>query len=714
MKKKISASGIILSFLCLLWVDVFPQAGNQAQSEFQKALEAGKKLYESGDHEKAIIKLFEAQNLAREKRDLAEACFHLSLCYYALSESENCLAYLRRAFEAYPEKDIDERLFPPRFVGFFYQTKRDVLKVMPVKPEVKAEEKKIEAEKKAEPEKKTDLEKKEGKKVEATKIVEPPKPEEKKEPEKKVGKKPEEQKPPAAAGRGKLEIPSKKKGRFPWLIAGGVALAGGVAAILLMKKESPAVPTTGNIFITSTPTGAKVFLDGTDTGQTTNCTLTNIAAGTHVLKLVLDYYGKWEGNVQVVGGQTANVAATLSAYTYEFVTKWGSQGTGDGQFMIPSGICIDSSGLVYVTDFFSHHVQKFTSSGGFVLKWGRDDYQFDNPRGIAAGSSGHIYVVNYDSVCVQKFDTNGNLINRWGSEGSGDSQFNFPEGIAVDGSGFVYVADTANHRIQKFSTDGDFLTKWGTPGSGDGAFQFPTGIAADSSASIYVADSGNRRIQKFSSTGVFITKWGSGGSLDGQFNYNQDVAVDNSGYVFVVDRDNNRIQKFTSTGSFFTKWGNLGSGDGQFDSPQGVALDGSGNVYVTDKNNHRIQKFRMRTDSPLPAKITFTPLRADSLGSDPGRQPRFSFDPRAMMGPSLLRAPEIFNIRQAPPVGFFRSAGSPDGFLRMPRMHGDQIISRRDVYAQPDLWNNQISTPKEIVSPSGTALRFPHKKNKRD
>jgi tetratricopeptide (TPR) repeat protein len=208
VRKKISAAGVILSFLCLLWVDVFPQAGSQAQSEFQKALEAGKKLYESGDHEKAIIKLFEAQNLAREKRDLAEACFHISLCYYALSESENCVAYLRRAFEAYPEKDIDERLFPPRFVGLFYQTKRDVLKAAPAKPEVKTEEKKIESEKKAEPEKKTETEKKDEKKTEPAKKIEPPKIEEKKKPEKKVEKKPEEKKPPAAAGRGKQEIPA--------------------------------------------------------------------------------------------------------------------------------------------------------------------------------------------------------------------------------------------------------------------------------------------------------------------------------------------------------------------------------------------------------------------------------------------------------------------------------------------------------------------------
>ena len=35
---------------------------------------------------------------------------------------------------------------------------------------------------------------------------------------------------------------------------------------------------------------------------------------------------------------------------YSFVTKWGSNGTADGQFISPDGIAVDSSGNVYVTD----------------------------------------------------------------------------------------------------------------------------------------------------------------------------------------------------------------------------------------------------------------------------------------------------------------------------------------------------------------------------
>ena len=45
----------------------------------------------------------------------------------------------------------------------------------------------------------------------------------------------------------------------------------------------------------------------------------------------------------------------------EFITKWGSAGTGNGQFIDPFGIAFDSSGNVYVADQVNQRIQKFTS-----------------------------------------------------------------------------------------------------------------------------------------------------------------------------------------------------------------------------------------------------------------------------------------------------------------------------------------------------------------
>ncbi|MCX6560662.1 MAG: SUMF1/EgtB/PvdO family nonheme iron enzyme [Candidatus Aminicenantes bacterium] len=110
-----------------------------------------------------------------------------------------------------------------------------------------------------------------------------------------------------------------KKKKFPWLLVGGIVVAGVVATILLLKKKKdpnqPIVPsvTTGSIQVESTPPGANIFFDGNETGKATNTTLTSIAPGNYTIKLVLYGFGSYEQSVTVQVGQTAKISATLIA-----------------------------------------------------------------------------------------------------------------------------------------------------------------------------------------------------------------------------------------------------------------------------------------------------------------------------------------------------------------------------------------------------------------
>src|SRR5690349_16860233 len=68
----------------------------------------------------------------------------------------------------------------------------------------------------------------------------------------------------------------------------------------------------------------------------------------------------------------------------QFVTKWGSQGSNNGQFNFPYQIAVDSSGNVYAADSGNNRIQKFTSTGGFVTTWGSSGSgpgQFNDPAG---------------------------------------------------------------------------------------------------------------------------------------------------------------------------------------------------------------------------------------------------------------------------------------------------------------------------------------------
>src|SRR6478672_8246490 len=93
-------------------------------------------------------------------------------------------------------------------------------------------------------------------------------------------------------------------------------------------------------------------------------------------------------------------------------------------------------------------------NGTFITKWGTNgtaDGQFNDPWGVAIDSSGSVYVADYGNNRIQKFDSNGKFITKWGTPGSDDGKFSGPAGVAVDSSGNVYVADLANDRIQVFS-----------------------------------------------------------------------------------------------------------------------------------------------------------------------------------------------------------------------------------------------------------------------
>ncbi len=309
---------------------------------------------------------------------------------------------------------------------------------------------------------------------------------------------------------------------------------------------------------------------------------------------------------------------SIAEERYDFVTAWGSPGTGNGQFEQPYGIVVGASGNVYVADYLNCRIQKFSSTGSFITSWGSlgtGNGQFDGPNGIALDSAENVYVTDENNHRVQKFTSAGVYITKWGSSGAADGQFNYPTGIAIDSANKVYVVDKNNSRVQVFTSAGAFSAKWGSQGSGAGQFNAPQGIAVDPSGNVYVGDTGNSRIQKFSSAGVFSGAWGSPGAGDGQFNGPQHVANDSAGYIYVADQGNTRLQKFSSAGEFLVKWGSSGSGEGQFIKPLGIALDASGNVYAGDQSAKRIQKFAPSCTYTLSASSqAFTPL-ANSTGT---------------------------------------------------------------------------------------------------
>jgi hypothetical protein len=84
----------------------------------------------------------------------------------------------------------------------------------------------------------------------------------------------------------------------------------------------------GSIDINSNPDGAKVYLDGTDTGQITPIVLTNKSAGTHTVKLELYLYeSKEDTTISVAAGETTYLNWPLTyATTQNLTLQPGAEG----------------------------------------------------------------------------------------------------------------------------------------------------------------------------------------------------------------------------------------------------------------------------------------------------------------------------------------------------------------------------------------------------
>ena len=276
----------------------------------------------------------------------------------------------------------------------------------------------------------------------------------------------------------------------------------------------------------------------------------------------------------------------------EYLGEFGrGNGAGDGQFVWPVAMALNSRDRLHITDEYNHRVTIYSTSGEYLSHWGTagsGNGELNGPAGIAIDSSDNVFVVDQHNARVQKFTAEGGFITAWGSFGNKEGQFNLPWGAAIDGDDNVYVADWRNDRIQKFTNDGEFLAAYGGSGSGEGQFQRPTSVAVDAEGFIYVADWGNERVQVLGPDGGFqlilrgqatVSKW-----AEDYFASNPEEKAERDISNLVPDLPshlNTPYHVSSQTEPYF--WG-----------PVSVTLDRDGHLYVAETNRHRFQVYRKR------------------------------------------------------------------------------------------------------------------------
>lgn len=124
----------------------------------------------------------------------------------------------------------------------------------------------------------------------------------------------------------------------------------------------------------------------------------------------------------------------------------------------PNGLAVDALGNIAIADGNNGRVVIIGPDDKVVGTIGRGfaPGEFALPRGMAIDTTGRMFVTDTTGHVVQMYRLNaGTGAPSWvaavGHEGRDDGGFEFPHGLAVDGRGRIYVADWANNRLDVWS-----------------------------------------------------------------------------------------------------------------------------------------------------------------------------------------------------------------------------------------------------------------------
>jgi hypothetical protein len=163
----------------------------------------------------------------------------------------------------------------------------------------------------------------------------------------------------------------------------------------------------------------------------------------------------------------------------EYFASYGSAGSGEGQFLSPTGVALIGSEHPETEQF-----------------------------AIVDSGNNRIQEIEEEEITALHEKVSFKHVRQFGSKGSGEGQLSSPTAIAIDATtGDLNVTDTGNNSIEQFLPNGTYVARFGSAGSGNESFQAPKGITMTTSGILYVGDSGNNRVDSWQPSQEAHPQW---------------------------------------------------------------------------------------------------------------------------------------------------------------------------------------------------------------
>ena len=341
-----------------------------------------------------------------------------------------------------------------------------------------------------------------------------------------------------------------------------------------------ALPDSGSIYVSSTPPGTKINIDGADRGIAP-LTIYGVSAGYHTIKLTKSGYEDYTENIYLSAGETKSISTSLVPSVAPTAQTMPTNPTDDfiwsyNADTIVSSVSISDNGAYVAAGGYDGNVYLFTNDGKKLWNYSTDDYSNSvsisaDGSYIAAGSANGVYLFNREGEKLWSFKTGDNIPIKEVS-------------IAADGS---YVAAGGNdHNVYLFNRAGEKLWSYKT---GDNIHK--VSISADGS---YVAAGGvDYNVYLFNRAGEKLWDYNTGGyvnslAISGDGSY---LAVEGSYFVKVGHYDTtfyffNRAGEKLWSYKFRVKGISI-SDDGSYVA----AGDWNGNVHLFNRNGEELWNY---------------------------------------------------------------------------------------------------------------------------
>ncbi len=229
--------------------------------------------------------------------------------------------------------------------------------------------------------------------------------------------------------------------------------------------------------------------------------------------------------------------------TGQYETEWKMPEIEQGK---PVGVSVHPDGRVFVADTHYHRVLVYDRSGTLLSSFGSEgsgDGQFQLPTDVAIDAEGYIYVSEYhENDRVTKWSSDLRFVQAIGEEPIEGERLSRPAGVDIDDEQTLWVADACNHRIVRFSLEGKVLSTIGEFGRGEGELRYPYDVNVTPEGDVMVCEYGGDRLQWFSKDGRSLRIWGNSGRKLGELSAPWGATYGTEGRLYVLDSLNSRVQ----------------------------------------------------------------------------------------------------------------------------------------------------------------------------